>query len=148
MKRQLLIAAALAAAVAPAIAQQPTLPTVELTADINRIEAEVANTNDARMTGLMFRKAMAPQHGMLFVFDETARQCMWMRNTLLPLSVAFIDEQGRIINIEDMQPQTDDTHCATRPAKYALEMNLGWFKKRGIGAGTVLGGIGRAPAAR
>jgi hypothetical protein len=78
---------------------------------------------------------MPPQRGMLFVFPEVAKHCMWMRNTLLPLSVAFLDEKGRIINVEDMQPKTEVNHCATQPARYALEMNLGWFKSRGLGAG-------------
>jgi hypothetical protein len=85
---------------------------------------------------------------MLFVFDQDARHCMWMKNTLLPLSVAFIDEQGRIINVEEMQPQTENNHCATKPARFALEMNAGWFKKRGLGAGTALAGIERAPPPR
>ncbi|MDO8931124.1 MAG: DUF192 domain-containing protein [Rhodocyclaceae bacterium] len=124
------------------------MPGVELTAGMYRIEAEVAATQENRMLGLMHRKTMAPQRGMLFVFDGTARHCMWMRNTLLPLAVAFLDEQGRIINVEEMLPQTEDNHCAAKPAKYALEMNAGWFKARGLGAGTAIGGIEKAPPAR
>ncbi len=99
------------------------------------------------MLGLMHRKSMAAQKGMLFVFDASARHCMWMRNTLLPLAVAFLDEGGRIINVEEMQPQTDDNHCAAKPAKYALEMNFGWFKARGFGPGTPIAGVGKAPPA-
>jgi uncharacterized membrane protein (UPF0127 family) len=82
---------------------------------------------------------------MLFVFPEVTTHCMWMRNTLLPLSVAFLDEAGTIINVEDMQPNTENNHCSTRPARYALEMNLGWFAAKGAKAGMPIGGIDRAP---
>ena len=119
-----------------------------MTAGFYRIEAEVAYTDESRQIGLMNRPKMPPGHGMLFVFDRAATHCMWMKNTLLPLSVAFLDDKGRILNIEDMQPQTENNHCATQPAKYALEMNLGWYQSHGIGPGTALGGIERAPAAR
>ena len=105
------------------------------------IRAEVAADYGSRMTGLMFRATMPANVGMLFVFDEAQQQCMWMKNTLLPLSVAFIDDSGTIINVEDMAPQTEDSHCAKRPARYALEMNRGWFAARGIKPGTRLGGI-------
>jgi uncharacterized membrane protein (UPF0127 family) len=105
----------------------------------------VAHTQQTRMTGLMQRRAMEQQHGMLFVFEAPGQYCMWMKNTLIPLSVAFLDEAGRIINVEAMQPQTEDNHCAARPARYALEMNLGWFKRRGLGAGAQISGIERAP---
>jgi uncharacterized membrane protein (UPF0127 family) len=89
----------------------------------------------------MRRKSMAQGAGMLFLFDESAGHCMWMKNTLIPLSVAFIDERGQIVNIADMQPLDEATHCASRPVRYALEMNQGWFKKRGIGPGTHVEGI-------
>lgn len=125
----------------PAVAQN--LPMMELTAGIHRIEAEVAATPETRRQGLMMRQSMPVQRGMLFVFDADARHCMWMKNTLLPLAVAFIDEQARIINVEEMQPQSENNHCAAKPARYALEMNAGWFKKRGLGPGTVLRGIER-----
>ena len=118
---------------------------MELNAGFHRIEAEVAASDANRQLGMMNRKAMPPQHGMLFVFEQNNTHCMWMRNTLLPLSVAFIDEQGIILNIEDMQPQTETNHCAKVPARYALEMNLGWFAQRGIKPGTKLGGINKAP---
>ena len=121
------------------------MPVMELTAGFHRIEAEVAANQQNRMTGLMNRKTMPPQRGMLFVFTEKNTHCMWMRNTFLPLSVAFLDEGGSIINIEDMQPQTEDNHCARVPARYALEMNIGWFAQRGIKPGTKLGGIDKAP---
>ena len=129
-------------------AQQPQLPLLELSAGMHRIEAELAATSASRQTGMMQRAIMPSQRGMLFVFPEVAKHCMWMRNTLLPLSVAFLDETGRIINIEDMQPKTENNHCATKPARFALEMNLGWFKSRGIGAGFVITGIDKAPPAR
>ena len=124
---------------------QGSLPVLELSAGMYRIEAEVAANDQHRQVGLMNRKAMAGHQGMLFVFDQENTHCMWMRNTLLPLSVAFMDASGTIINIEDMQPQTEDNHCARRPARFALEMNLGWFAQRGIKPGTKLNGIDKAP---
>lgn len=133
---------------APALAQQPQLPLLELLAGMHRIEAEVAATSESRQIGMMQRTIMPPQRGMLFVFPEVARHCMWMRNTLLPLSVAFLDEQGRIINVEDMLPRTENNHCSAKPARFALEMNLGWFKARGLGAGFAIAGIEKAPAGR
>lgn len=131
-----------------AVALAQPLPVIELTAGIHRIEAEVAATQDTRMQGLMQRKSMPLQHGMLFVFPQVARHCMWMRNTFVPLSVAFLDESGKIINVEDMQPQTENNHCAARDARYALEMNIGWFKSRGLGAQVPIAGIERAPKGR
>ena len=124
---------------------QAEMPRMELTAGMYRIDAEVAADQQNRMVGLMHRKSMPQHHGMLFVFPQANTHCMWMRNTLLPLSVAFMDAEGAIINIEDMQPQTEDNHCARRPARYALEMNIGWFAQRGIRPGTKIRGIDRAP---
>ena len=134
---------ALLLAAAPAFAQQPQpqLPVIQLNAGMHLIHAEVAADYGSRMTGMMFRATMPPNAGMLFVFDTDERQCMWMKNTLIPLSVAFIDEHGAIINVEEMAPQTENSHCATRPSRYALEMNRGWFAARGIKPGTRLGGI-------
>lgn len=129
-----------------AAASAQTMPVIELAAGIHRIEAEVAATQEHRMLGLMHRKAMPMQRGMLFVFDQPAQHCMWMRNTYLPLAVAFLDEQARIINVEEMQPQTENNHCARRPARFALEMNAGWFRQRGLGAGVPIAGILPAPA--
>ncbi|WP_231912933.1 DUF192 domain-containing protein [Sterolibacterium denitrificans] len=119
---------------------------LELNIGIHRIHAEVANTPSSRSQGLMYRKQLPTNHGMLFVFVQPAVQCMWMRNTLIPLSVAFMDAQGRIINIEEMQPQTEDQHCAGQPAKYALEMPGGWFVQRGIKAGMPIDGVDGASA--
>lgn len=145
--RMLLLAALLITAL-PGSAQQAQLPLLELLAGMHRIEAEVAATSGSRQVGMMQRTIMPPQRGMLFVFPEVAKHCMWMRNTLLPLSVAFLDESGRIINVEDMQPKTENNHCAAKPARYALEMNLGWFRSRGLGAGFAIVGIEKAPSAR
>ena len=149
MKRQSIMKGALLGTVlcAGSSLAQP-MPLAELGAGMYRIEAEVAHTAQARQVGLMTRKSMAPQHGMVFVFEHDATHCMWMKNTFLPLSVAFVDAQGKVINIEDMQPQTEDNHCAAAPARFALEMNLGWFRERGIKAGDVLRGFDRLPAAR
>ena len=125
-----------------ALAQMPRL---ELNAGFHRIDAEVAADQPNRMQGLMNRRSMATNQGMLFVFTQADRHCMWMRNTLLPLSVAFLDERGQIINIEDMKPQTDDNHCAATPARFALEMNQGWFASKGIKAGQRIGGVEKSP---
>ena len=129
----------LAAVAAPAWAQG--LPTVQLNAGMHLIHAEVAGDMASRSQGLMFRKSLGPNAGMVFIFDEEAQHCMWMKNTLVPLSVAFLDAGGTIINIEDMAPQTEDTHCARRPARYALEMARGWFASRGVKPGAKLGGM-------
>ena len=124
---------------APALAQP--LPAVQLNAGMHLIRAEVAADFASRGQGLMYRTAMPSNAGMLFIFDEAAAHCMWMKNTLIPLSVAFIDEHGTVINIEDMAPQTEDSHCARRAALYALEMNRGWYAARGIKPGSRIGGI-------
>lgn len=142
---KIVIAGLAALTLAGSALAQSAMPVLELTAGFHRIEAEVAANDQNRQVGLMNRKAMPPQHGMLFVFNHENTHCMWMRNTLLPLSVAFMDASGTIINIEDMQPQTEDNHCARRPARYALEMNIGWFAQRGIRPGTKIRGIDRAP---
>ena len=124
------------------------MPRLELSAGFHRIEAEVAADQNNRMQGLMFRKSLAANQGMLFVFPRVDRHCMWMRNTPLPLSVAFLDEGGKILNIEDMKPQTDTSHCAAGPARFALEMNLGWFSSRGLKPGQRIGGIEKSPRPR
>lgn len=143
MKKLLAAAFLYCAGLAAAQAQQPQLPAIDLTAGMHRIHAEVANDMGARMQGLMYRKSMPQNAGMVFVFEENAAHCMWMKNTLIPLSVAFVDQEGAIINIADMQPQTEQSHCAARPARYALEMNKGWFAQRGIKPGAKLGGLDR-----
>ncbi|MFN9451183.1 MAG: DUF192 domain-containing protein [Rubrivivax sp.] len=121
-------------------APQPRLPTVALGAGMHNIVAEVASTPLQRQIGMMMRTEMAQHEGMLFVFEEPQRQCFWMRNTLLPLAIAFISDDGRIVNLAEMQPRSDDSHCSTAPVRYVLEMNKGWFSKRGIKAGDKLRG--------
>lgn len=116
-------------------------PTVALTAGMYVIQAEVAATPDQREQGLMFRKHMAQNDGMVFLFGGPAKVCMWMKNTLIPLSVAFLDKNGKIVNIEDMQPQTLTSHCSNGYVPYALEMNLGWFKQNNIKPGSVIKGL-------
>ncbi len=146
--RRAIVFAGLIGLLAQAAAPAETLPVVELTAGIHLIHAELADNDSARMRGLMYRDALAPNHGMLFIFDETDNHCMWMRNTLLPLSVAFIDNDGSIVNIEEMKARTDDTHCARRGVHYALEMAGGWFKAHGLKAGSLIKGIDQAAARR
>jgi len=124
------------------------MPQVSLTAGIHVVQAEVANTNDTRMQGLMFRKSMGPNEGMLFVFPHDETYCMWMKSTLIPLVVAFIDAKGNIVTIHEMKPQTETSHCATAPARYALEMNAGWFRAKGVQAGMRITGLEKAPAPR
>ena len=135
------LAGLLAAALPLAAPARATLPLAELGTGMYRIEAEVAHTQPARQLGLMNRVAMPAQRGMVFVFPALAVHCMWMKNTLLPLSVAFLDEAGAIVNIADMRPLDETTHCAARPARYALEMTQGWFAERGIRAGMRLRGL-------
>lgn len=135
-------------ALASFLAGAQEMPRLDLVIGMYRIDAEVAADPANRQQGLMNRRSMAQQQGMLFVFREEKQHCMWMRNTYIPLSVAFLDRDGRILNIENMQPHSEDNHCAAKPARYALEMNLGWFAAKGIKPGTRLGGIEKAPSPR
>lgn len=148
MKKQLFSLLLALSTVATALPVRADMPRLELTLGMYRIDAEVAADNANRMQGLMHRRSMAPQQGMLFVFTEANRHCMWMKNTFLPLSVAFLDDKGLILNIEDMAPQTEDSHCAAGAARFALEMNKGWFAQKGIKPGARLSGIDKAPAPR
>jgi uncharacterized membrane protein (UPF0127 family) len=133
------------AAIASAQDGPQKLAQVRLNAGIHNINAEVASTPQQREIGLMFRSAMPASDGMLFVFEQPGQQCFWMRNTLIPLSVAFIGDDGSVVNIDDMKPQTLDSHCSAKPVRFVLEMNEGWFAKRGIKAGTRLRGGPFAP---
>ena len=129
-------------------AEDSALPRVHLSLGFYIIEAEVAATPEARMQGLMGRKSLNEHNGMLFVFPEVLRHCMWMKNTLIPLSVAFLDEAGHIINIREMEPLSEESHCADAPARFALEMGKGWFGKKGFKAGDSVRfpqGMGRIP---
>jgi uncharacterized membrane protein (UPF0127 family) len=119
---------------------QIDLPRLSLTAGMHRIEAQVASTPDERQTGLMWRTQMPSQEGMLFAFEQPTIQCFWMKNTILPLSAAFVADDGSIVNLVDMAPQTTQSHCSVKPVRFVLEMNKGWFAKRGIKAGFKLGG--------
>ena len=134
-----LLAAVLSLCAWPALAQSN--PVAELSAGMYRIQAEVVAQPQARARGLMHRKTLQSNAGMLFIFDDRGIHCMWMKNTLIPLSVAFIDDKGTIVNIEDMEPHSLESHCAARPVKYALEMNRGWFASRGVKPGARLGGV-------
>ena len=119
---------------------QTQLPRATLSAGMHLIQVQLATTQDQRATGLMFRRDMPANEGMLFVFEQPAGQCFWMKNTLLPLTAAFVADDGTIVNLADMQPQTTDAHCSVQPVRYVLEMHQGWFAKRGIQAGFKLGG--------
>ncbi len=143
-----LLAAAAAALLAsmsgPAGAQaraQPALPTVKLTAGIHVITAEAATTIQSRAIGLMHRERLAPNSGMLFVFEDKSQQCFWMRNTIVPLTIAFIEDDGTILQFADMAPKSEASHCSQKPVRYALEMEQGWFGKRGIVPGARIGGL-------
>ncbi len=140
---RIFLVATVVALTSASAAAQPKFPVIPLTAGMYVIQAEVAAQEAERQQGLMFREKMGPNEGMIFLFDAPAGVCMWMKNTLLPLSVAFIDENGIIVNIEDMKPQTTDSHCARKPVRYALEMNQEWFKRKNIKPGSVIGGLPR-----
>jgi uncharacterized membrane protein (UPF0127 family) len=124
---------------------QTTLPRVKLSAGMHQIDAQLAMTPEQRQIGLMFRQEMPQTEGMLFVFEQPAQQCFWMKNTLLPLTAAFVADDGTIVNLADMKPQTTDSHCSEKPVRYVLEMNVGWFAKKGIKAGSKLAGPVFAP---
>jgi uncharacterized membrane protein (UPF0127 family) len=120
---------------------QTVMPRAELSIGLFRILAEVAATPEQRGEGLMQRRSMAGHEGMLFVFPHADRHCMWMKNTFIPLSVAFLDAEGKIINMRNMQPQSEKNHCADTPARFALEMNQGWFADKGIAPGAKVQGL-------
>ena len=127
----------------PAQAQsgpQPRLRTIDLTAGIHVIKTELAVTPDQQQTGMMFRRAMGTNEGMLFVSEEVGQRCFWMRNTLVPLTIAFLADDGTIVNLADMEPLAERSHCSAKPVRFALEMNLGWFAKRGLKPGSRLKG--------
>ena len=121
-------------------APQLDLPRIKITAGMYLVDTQVAATPQQRSTGLMFRPQMPQGEGMLFVFDQANEQCFWMKNTLLPLTAAFVADDGTIVNLEDMKPHTTESHCSKEPVRYVLEMNQGWFEKKGIKAGTKLTG--------
>lgn len=128
----------------PALAA-PVMPKISLALGSGTLEVEVASDQSQRAQGLMHRTSLATNQGMLFVYPAPAYFCMWMKNTLVPLSVAFIDAQGRVINMAEMMPQTETNHCTERHATYALEVNRGWFTKHGVQSGTQIIGLEKAP---
>jgi uncharacterized protein len=143
LSRRLIALVLLAAGATQALAQegpQLNLQRVRLSAGMHQIDAQVALTPQQRATGLMHRKDMPAHEGMLFVFEQAGVQCFWMKNTLLPLTAAFVADDGTIVNLADMKPQTTDSHCSAKPVRYVLEMNQGWFAKRNIQAGAQLRG--------
>ncbi len=128
----------------PALAQetpQTQLQRITLSAGIHQMDIQVALTPEQHQIGLMYRSEMPQNEGMLFVFQAPSKQCFWMKNTILPLTAAFVADDGSIVNLEDMKPQTTDSHCSLKPVRYVLEMNQGWFGKKGLKAGSKL--IGR-----
>jgi uncharacterized protein len=140
---RLSLLAALACVAHQAAAQeepQTNLQRVALTVGMHRIDTQLAQTPEQRQIGLMWRKAMPAHEGMLFIFEQPAQQCFWMKNTLIPLTAAFVDDDGTIVNLADMKPQTTNAHCSAKPVRYVLEMNQGWFAKKGIKAGAKLAG--------
>jgi uncharacterized protein len=150
-RKSALVLVSLALSAATALAQVPSgpqhLPVVKLTAGMHVIKAEVAQTPREHEIGLMWRTSMGTNEGMIFVFPQDARQCFWMKNTLLPLSIAFVAADGRIVNLDEMQPQTESSHCSTEPVRHVLEMNKGWFTKKGLKAGDKLSGpLFKAPS--
>ena len=140
---RLLISATFLAPLGPIFAQdraQTDLPRTKLSAGFHQIEVQVASTPSQQATGLMFRAEMPQHEGMLFVFPEPKQQCFWMKNTLIPLTAAFVADDGTVVNLEDMQPQTTQSHCSAKPVRFVLEVNQGWFAKKGLKAGMRLVG--------
>lgn len=120
---------------------QPQLPQIAIQAGNHPLLVELADTPETLGQGLMHRQHLPADQGMLFVFDQTEIRCFWMKNTLIPLSIAFIDPQGRIISIQDMQPQSLATHCSPSAVIAALEMNQEWFQHSAIHVGDLIDGI-------
>lgn len=119
---------------------QTNLPRNLLTVGIHQIDTQLAVSPEQHAVGLMFRKEMPQHEGMMFIFQNSSQQCFWMKNTILALTAAFIADDGTIVNLEDMKPQTLDSHCSKRPVRFVLEMNQGWFAKKGLKAGAKLSG--------
>lgn len=140
--KAVLAAVLLATSLACTASEEPqlNLPRAKLSAGMHQIDAQVAQTPAQRQMGLMWRKEMPQHEGMLFVFEQASMQCFWMKNTLIPLSAAFVADDGTIVNIVDMKPLVTDSHCSEKPVRYVLEMNQGWFRKKGLAAGSRLSG--------
>ncbi|CAG0983428.1 hypothetical protein BURK1_01866 [Burkholderiales bacterium] len=147
-----LVAGAALLATAPASAQPgdgrpQALPATKIRVGPHTVTAEVAGTPEQRTIGLMYRFSLPADHGMLFVFAAPQPLAFWMRNTYIPLSIAYIDADGRILNVADMAPRDESTHASHGAALYALEMRKGWFAERRLGPGTRVTGL-PPPAAR
>ena len=127
---------------------RPVLPVVTLQAGMYRVAAEVAATPAARQQGLMHRPTLGEFSAMLFAFPDDALHCFWMKDTHIPLSVAFLDAEGTIVTITDMEPFSLASHCPEKPVRYALEMNQGWFAARGVAEGQTIGGLAAVPSAK
>jgi uncharacterized protein len=143
-KRQSLVACALAlcAPLSWALEEpQMNLKRTTLGIGMHRIDTQLALQPMERQIGLMWRKSMPAHEGMLFVFEQPSQQCFWMKNTLIPLTAAFVEDDGTIVNLVDMQPQTTNPHCSAKPVRYVLEMNAGWFAKKNIKAGAKISGL-------
>jgi hypothetical protein len=123
------------------------MPMSQLRISGHVLTVEIAHTEAVRSRGLMFRQSMGENSGMLFIFPQPGRHGMWMMNTDIPLSVAFVDEKGVILNIADMMPRTATAHRSAGAAKYAIEMNLGWFAARNVKPGERVMGLEKAPPA-
>jgi hypothetical protein len=121
-------------------APQAGLPRTTLSLGIHQLQVQVAQTPEQHATGLMFRTEMPQQEGMLFIFKTPSQQCFWMKNTLIPLTAAFVEDDGTVVNLEDMQPQTTQSHCSHKPVRFVLEVNKGWFAKKGLAPGAKLQG--------
>jgi uncharacterized protein len=124
------------------------LPVVELKIKNHKLKVEVAATGETRTIGLMNRFSLAPDSGMLFVFPTSEPLAFWMRNTFVPLSIAYVDSKGVILNIMDMKPKDESTHPSKGPAMFAIEMKQGWFKDKGIVAGDKVDGLDKAGRAK
>jgi uncharacterized membrane protein (UPF0127 family) len=147
MKRALipLLLAGLALSAASQDSPQTNLPRIKVQAGMYQIDTQVAQTPEQRSIGLMYRSEMPQHEGMLFVFEQPATQCFWMKNTLLPLTAAFVADDGTIVNLADMKPQSTDAHCSDKPVRFVLEMHQGWFVKKGLKAGSRLSGVAFKP---
>jgi len=132
------VAFAAAASAAPTVVELPTVP---LTINGFKLTVEVARTSEQQMTGLMYRFSLKPDHGMVFVFERSEPRAFWMKNTYIPLSIAFVAADGRIVNIDDMAPRDETSHLSAGPAMYAIEMRKGWFAEKGIRAGDRVSGL-------
>lgn len=138
---RLSLLAALLGPVSCAAPPEPELPTRELLVAGHRLTVEVAATPADRQVGLMFRKSLPEDRGMLFVFEDKALRAFWMKNTYVPLSIAFLADDGAILQIESMEPETLIPHTSREPCRFALEVNRGWFSRRGIGVGDRVEGL-------